>query len=118
MSVNLMSMVFKSDLAPTPRLVLLALADHANDEGYSIWPSANSLAKKTGLSERATKRALSQLTQMGLLIDDGYSHHGTRKRRINTDLLEGGVTHSHPSDTQSPPVTHSHWGGDTESLGG
>jgi hypothetical protein len=39
------------------KLVLLALADCANDEGR-CWPSASTLARKTGEGERTVRRAV------------------------------------------------------------
>jgi hypothetical protein len=45
-------------------LVLLALADWANDEGY-CWPTIPTLATKARLSERAVQQILGRLTATG-----------------------------------------------------
>jgi hypothetical protein len=47
-------------------LVLLALADHANDEGV-CWPSIPRIAKRARISERQTVRALADLQASGEL---------------------------------------------------
>jgi Helix-turn-helix domain len=47
-------------------LVLLALADHADEEGKA-WPGIRLLASKTRLSERHTRRCLSELIASGEL---------------------------------------------------
>jgi hypothetical protein len=47
-------------------LVLLALADHADDQGKA-WPGVSSLARKARLSERHTRRCLSELLVSGEL---------------------------------------------------
>jgi hypothetical protein len=47
-------------------LVLLALADHADDQGKA-WPGVRSLARKARLSERHTRRCLAELLASGEL---------------------------------------------------
>lgn len=60
-----MSAVFESrTLGPTDRLVLLALADHAGDDG-SCYPSIARLCQRTGLGERAVQKALKRLRDAG-----------------------------------------------------
>ena len=62
MSVKLMSMVFDAQgITSTQKLVLLALADHAADDGTSIYPSIETVASKTCLSETAVRKALREL---------------------------------------------------------
>lgn len=66
MSVKLMSAVWAVDLSLPEKLVLLALADSANDEGM-CWPSVTSLYKKCSLSERAVRQAVGSLEAKGHL---------------------------------------------------
>ena len=47
-------------------LVMLALADHADDQGKA-WPGVPSLARKARLSERHTRRCLGELLASGEL---------------------------------------------------
>src|SRR5205814_10255692 len=47
-------------------LVLLALADHADDQGKA-WPGIPLLARKARLSQRHTRRCLNQLVASGEL---------------------------------------------------
>lgn len=66
MSIRLMSAIFESEtLGPTERLVMLALADHADDDGR-CYPSIARLCQRTGLSERAVQ------TNIRKLVDQGY----------------------------------------------
>jgi len=65
MSVEMMSQCWRLDLPQNKKLVLLAIADHANDEGIA-WPSQGRIAWKTGYSRRNIKRILDEL------VDDGY----------------------------------------------
>ena len=66
MSIRVMTSVW-DDLrtqAHSELLVLLALADWANDDGY-CWPTICALASKARLSERAVQQILGRLTATG-----------------------------------------------------
>jgi hypothetical protein len=66
-SVRAIAAVFEcSNLPPVPRLVLLALADHADHDGYA-WPAIDRLAQKTGLHRRTVKRSLDEAVLAGEL---------------------------------------------------
>lgn len=66
MSLRIMTDVFyESEALGTDRLVLLALADHANDECWSGWPSVSRLALKARVSERTVQRCLRRLLDGG-----------------------------------------------------
>jgi hypothetical protein len=66
MSVRLMSAIWDMEFSPVEKLILLAVADWANDEGLA-WPSIAQLAKKTGCGERTVQRTLRAAEQSGLL---------------------------------------------------
>jgi len=55
-------------LSNTALRVLLALADHAHDDGSAAWESASKLAKRLGVSERSVERAISTLRSDGLIV--------------------------------------------------
>jgi len=61
-----MGLAWPIQLAMTQKLVLVSLADQANDEGL-CWPSIESLSVRTCLCERAVQKALRALEAMGLL---------------------------------------------------
>lgn len=61
MSIKVMSRVWDSSQHKgTKLLLLLAIADYTNDEGYA-WPSIPTLAKKLRMSERYVQVAIRQL---------------------------------------------------------
>lgn len=65
MSVKIMSAVFENEaLGPTERLIMLALADHADDEGR-CYPSIARLCRRTGLTERAVQSNIRKLQDAG-----------------------------------------------------
>lgn len=66
MSIRLMSAVWELDLTPVEKLVFLALADCANDEGLA-WPSIATIQRKANVGERTVQRSIRTLEAMGLL---------------------------------------------------
>lgn len=95
------------------KMVLIALADHANDSTHDAWPSVSRLAKISALSDRSVQRSLRWLE------DNCYINSQKRDRLTTIYTLPDitltahlGVTESHPCD--DPGVTESH-GGVTES---
>lgn len=89
MSIKLMSLVWELDLPPGEKLVLLALADQANDHGVQCWPSVATIAHRSGQGERTVRRAISLLEE---------KKHLTRHHR------EGDSTqyHVHPCHSGTP----------------
>lgn len=67
MSIKLMSAVWDCDLPQAETLVMLAVADHANDPDGLAWPSVWTVARKARLSERQARRVLRKLRDAGLL---------------------------------------------------
>jgi hypothetical protein len=80
-------------------LVLLALADHADDRG-TAWPGVALLARKARLSQRHTRRCLSQLVASGELeilpnqAPSGRTLYRIRLGKLGADNLSGGASAS------------------------
>lgn len=68
MSIKAQTHVWESDLSRPQMLVLLAMADWADDHGEGVYPSVNRVAWKTGYEPRQIRRILAQLRKAGLLI--------------------------------------------------
>lgn len=49
------------------KVVLLALADHANGDGY-CWPSMERIAVMAGMTPRSVSRAITKLSERGLVV--------------------------------------------------
>lgn len=69
MSIKMITEAFKlfgeSKLSPAQKLVLIALADHANDEDHLCWPSLQHLQKKTGLGKNTIWQSIDALVKNG-----------------------------------------------------
>lgn len=67
MSGFVVGWAFRRDgLTPVEKLVLVALADNATDDGY-CWPSPGNLAMKTDLGKSTVYRTLARLDELGLV---------------------------------------------------
>lgn len=62
-----MSWVWDQELPPNGKIVLLAIADHADDTGRNAYPSHKTLARKTGYGERQIKKIIDALVSTGVL---------------------------------------------------
>lgn len=73
------------------KLALLALADHADDEGGRCYPSMRRLAAHTSLSEAQVRRHVHALIALGLVEVVGNSGGGgrgsTRRYRLNLHAM-------------------------------
>jgi biotin operon repressor len=67
MSLDLMSWAFKQNIEPGPKLVLLALADHANGQTGLCIPGQKLLAEQCSMSVRTVQRHIQVLEDSGLL---------------------------------------------------
>lgn len=105
MSIRLMSLVFGlKEPTGAARLVLLALADNANDEGV-CWPSVETIARKAGIGVRWTQRIIRDLVEseyMALSIRpvDGKKNetniYTLNIQKLNDEQIkEGGVQTTH-----------------------
>ena len=90
-------------------LVLLALADYANDEG-ECWPSIASIAQKARMTERGTQKILRQLEAEGWVkITTGNGRKGCNRYVINPERETPNVDAKTPNDVhpehRSPRTT-------------
>ena len=98
----------------TPKFVLVALGDHANDAGV-CWPRIAIIAEKVGVSKRTVQRSIQLLVKHGLItVEERYRSDGSHSSNRYRLHLDRGVSVSPPpdgSDTtsgrpcQDPPDT-------------
>jgi hypothetical protein len=102
MSIKLMSAVWeRDDLTSTQKLVLLALADWANDEGL-CWPSVDRVALKASLTSRGVQKTIRALEEMQFLRKEEI------KGRGNKYWVSIPMNDVHPRTTFTPPVSQVH----------
>ena len=89
MSVKVMSHIWHDceQVSGSHLLLLLAIADNANDEGYA-WPSVTTLAQKTRLSERYVRQVAHELEDNGeLIIYHRYDQEDTSNQFSNVYVI-------------------------------
>lgn len=115
-----MSWVFESSKAHgSHRLVLLAIADNADDDG-NCWPSIATIARKANLSRTKVLDCLKDLEQAGAIVrmhrlkDTGdknsnyYTLIKSNSEVVHTGVPRGGSTHGYTTvvHTGVPGVVH------------
>lgn len=103
MSVKILANVFEfCDLSSTYKLMLLALADHADDYGVA-YPSVKRLAHKCRCSARQAKNILKKLEEMGEIkrIEKKGAH--TNGGITNRYILNEVYVHGAKNTPQKPP---------------
>jgi hypothetical protein len=62
-----MSEVWLTKLPTTEKMVLLVIADHANDEGTASYPSQETIARKVSIGIRQVRRHVNELSTKGYI---------------------------------------------------
>jgi len=107
MSIRIMDVVFVSQVEPTWKLILLALANFANNDGENTWPSIDTIMEYTSLNERTIQRNIKRMMVKGLLIRDGRGPRGTNRYKINRSAVESYVPEVKPEAEEEGAYSHS-----------
>lgn len=95
MSIKLMSAIFETEFrdlqdadgnttkATTAKIVCLALADHANDEGEGAYPGLDKMTLKTALTKQCVINTYDALKYNGIISLVGQSRRGTNNYTVN-----------------------------------
>lgn len=100
--------------SPTKKLVLLRLADQANDRGF-CWPGKDSIARHCEVHKKTVQKALQELHQQGLIRiehrkdDDGIVNLTSRywlQIGVGAQDSQGGSQDSQGVGAQDSPNPH------------
>lgn len=107
MSIKVMSWVWEhSRAAGIDRLVLLAIADAANDDGAQAWPSGETLARKTGVNLRTVQRSVRRLVDLGeVSVKTNAGKNGANVYRVHMAAQTPG-TAPPPRRSATPAQRH------------
>jgi len=89
MSLAAITWAFKQDLAPTKKMVLIALADHCDDDG-KCWPGLKLVAKKANVTKRTLQRVMVELENDGILRVEERRRENNSQQSNLYFLLMGG----------------------------
>ncbi|MPY99978.1 MAG: hypothetical protein GEU97_18710 [Actinophytocola sp.] len=101
MSIKVMTWVWDhSPAVGTELLMLLAIADHASDNGRDAWPSIKTLARRTRLGERTVQRVLKRLADEGHLVI--HVGGGRRSNHYEIPMTSDNSELSTPTSNRRP----------------
>ena len=100
MSVHYIAKVWALEIPSTPKLVLLSLADQANDKGI-CWPSQPYIARRCSLSDRAVRVQLTFLEEAKVIRRNVRAGVGTTFTLTLPDADE--PRHDVPPRNNMPP---------------
>jgi len=119
MSAMNIGWIWKQDISPTQKLVLFALNEHTFLQEHGDWrvfPAKKTLAKLTGLTERAIRTAIKALEEKGILTvglqfdEDGRQRQNMYWLNAPNPLGEGELD-SPPRELDAPPRVNEVHGG-------
>lgn len=103
MSVQAMGWVLEHSRSQTgTRLVLMAIANHADADGRNAWPSQKRIAQEARVSVRTVRRAVDELVEMGELAVREYEGASRGRGRTHYYELSGYIATIEPR-TDCPP---------------
>ena len=117
--IDIRDAILRLELKPNTKLTLIGILRLVDWKTWAGPCSAAQLSERLNINDRAIKRALKELVELGLIQRSAQRRGGLQHHRAHTTLnieliLKGDseVTHSH-SDIKTPlAVTHSHIRGD------
>lgn len=95
MSIKATNWAWEQNLPPGSKLVLMALANNADELGY-CWPKIKTIAAKCGVSERTAQRTIKDLLGTGLL------KISARFNALGGQISNGYTLEMSPPDKLSP----------------
>jgi hypothetical protein len=115
-SVKVMAIVWEWALPSTEKLVLLKVADCANDAGGNAYPSLATIATTCGLTRRGAQKVLDRLLDRGCIgVQTDHSSRRPTTYRVLLDWTAGGeprspleANHVHPRGEPRSPLEANH----------
>ena len=98
MSFRMVNWAYEQDLPPSPKFLLVTIADKADDDGTTA-VGVDFLAYETGISTRTVIRHLKQLEELDLLHKERREYKGFGGRKTNLTIL-------HPWKAGTKPKWH------------
>lgn len=111
MSIKAMNWAWEQNLPPGSKLVLMALADSADDQGY-CWPKIKTLAAKCCIADRTIRRTIKDL------LDHGLLKISARFNALGGQVSNGYTLQMSPPDKLSPSPLLIPKGGDSSDTPG
>lgn len=112
MSIRRILASLDADLPPAEKLLLVLLADNADDSTGKCWPSQAYLARRAGVTRKSVNQIISRLVDKGLVtVQKRYRDTGAQRSnmyRVLPNVTPPCVQKLHPPVTQgyTEPVSN------------
>lgn len=106
MSIKAMNWAWEQKLPPSSKLILMAIADAADEEG-DCWPKVKTIAKKCGVSDRTVQRVFKEFIANGLI---SVTPRFSQDRRQVSNNYRLNPQNSYPDNLSPPLAPHSRRG--------
>lgn len=110
MSIRAINWALELPIPPTPKLVLVVIADYADDKGYAF-PGVETIARRASISERTLTRVLADLEANGFiererrhLANGNRTSDGYHLLPEGTTRQNGGLTSRQMEGAKPPTV--------------
>ena len=87
MSILLMAHIMDCELTSSQKFVLLVMANFANDEGENVFPSHDTIAKKTSLTRRGVIKLVQELTELDYVKLEGKRGNRQNIYSLNVEKI-------------------------------
>ena len=106
MSIRYMKWAWETKLSPVPKLILIKLADNANDLG-TCYPSISLVSRQCSVSERTVQRAIGEMTAGGFIrVEKRFRNDRSQTSNLYYLLAnDAGDNLSHQTVRNEPPLT-------------
>lgn len=98
MSIHVSTLVWQIPMPMPTKLVMLKLADNANEDGSNVRPAQTTVARQCGCSVRTVQRVIQELLESGILLE--IPTPGNRPNEYRFDMVavrqRVTLTESHP----------------------
>jgi biotin operon repressor len=92
MSISRVHKVLDIELPTSEKIILILLADNANDESGECWPSQGYLAKRAGMSRQNVNLVINKLREKGYIkLEHRYREDGGQRANVYT-VIPGHVS--------------------------
>ena len=106
MSFELMALAWKVQVEKSAdRIVLMALADKANDDGTNCFPSIETLCEMTALNRKTVFAVLSRLSERGLVTISKRTKPYCNQYLLNVDEWQKSSTKNGTTQKRNDPKT-------------
>jgi len=107
MSISRVHKVLDIELPTSEKIILVLLADNANDESGECWPSQGYLAKRSGMSRQNVNLVINKLQEKGhIKIEHRYRESGGKRSNMYTVLPCHITRHTHVSSDDIESVSN------------